>query len=1352
MPITTTISKRSIALCIATLLELHSAAYAAQTSLSTQPLVTRSNVPPNVLFALSVEFPTATVAAYQDASGYTPANEYLGYFDPYKCYSYDGTNDWFYPLRLNTDLTCDGNAWSGNFLNWATMTGLDAFRLAMTGGNRYVDNGELSTPRNLTVLERTVHSGQGGFTNKNLTSSTSNRILNYATPLLSTSEDGNIAIFNTGLQTRVRFTRPAINIVNNMTFAQLGGTRVKDVNVTFKNYLTTTESNLTYKIRIPVGITPALVTVTGAGSGWSYSTFTGEITMPGLGTSLTPGQTKTVTVSYTSPGYMPLTELSAYMYRSGVIWGETSIEKTLFVRVKVCDSTVGREANCQLYGTRSYKPVGVIQKNGQDMRFGVFSYYLSSETANTVMRARLKTTSPRLPNAGDIDDNPKKEWSEEDGTFFTNPDVGLTSHTTYTDSGVINYINKFGRSGGYKTYDNIGRLYYESLAYLRNRPADTAFYAGATSGNAENFPVVSGSAWGDPIQASCQANYIVLMGDTNTHCDKKLPGGRFSASVGQCPTDYGSLENGDAVDVWQWTRNLGLAEGLSNWENVTFSSTNNSSSYLSGMAYYARTDDIRPDDATKPQTIGKQSVKTFIINVEEGGSKGVGSQFWYATKYGGFDDVNGNQLPSTVTSWSTADASYPGGRRPKTLLPASNPRLMIDAVKGALTSISADSGAASAAATSSPNITQTNNYLYSSTYRTIFWDGEVTAQRIDYATGNILPGTIWQASQTVNTQADALASGSINARKLYTFDTNQSGTDKKKLFSNATLTTEERGWFQNKCSGGSADDFEQCTDGSLNSSRRTLADTSTNLINFIRGYNTGNLGSGATYLDIFRSNRVNRLGDIVSAAPVYVGPPAYNFTAPSGGETYAAYKTRVSSRAGALYIAANDGFLHGFRGTDGYELFAYTPRQVMPDLYKLGDKRFSTNHRYYVDGTPVSMDVYDTDAGRWRTLLVGGLNNGGSGYYALDITDPTNPQALWEVCRDSTRCPTGTISTMGKSYGNPVITRLPSGTANAGKWVVLLSSGYNNSTGEGYLYVLDAITGAVLDTYANGSGSADSPSGMSKISTYAPNFSNDGVSQLAYAGDLNGNIWRFDLSKISSDADAVKKIVQLKDESDNPQPVTTKMEVGTAPGHSSWPVLFVGTGRYLSSTDFTDTQQQSIYALKDPFNSGMASTYSSSRGSGWVEQQVVDKTVGVSTVRSINTPQSVNWTNKNGWVIDLPDTGERVALDLQLNLGTLLVASNVVTGSTTAACQVGGYSWLYQLNYATGSYVPTAQYGQAATKFSNALLVGNTVTRIPSGALKVVSTTAKGEKVVVGYNTGSGGGGARKISWREVFK
>ena len=107
----------------------------------------------------------------------------------------------------------------------------------------------------------------------------------------------------------------------------------------------------------------------------------------------------------------------------------------------------------------------------------------------------------------------------------------------------------------------------------------------------------------------------------------------------------------------------------------------------------------------------------------------------------------------------------------------------------------------------------------------------------------------------------------------------------------------------------------------------------------------------------------------------------------------------MKNRTQALYVGANDGMLHAFNAGTGEELWAFIPRQVAPNMWKIADESYATKHQYFVDGSPTSMDVWD--GSNWRTILVGGLNAGGRGFYALDVTDPGSPKALWEICSDT---------------------------------------------------------------------------------------------------------------------------------------------------------------------------------------------------------------------------------------------------------------------------------------------------------------------------------------------------------------
>lgn len=671
---------------------------------------------------------------------------------------------------------------------------------------------------------------------------------------------------------------------------------------------------------------------------------------------------------------------------------------------------------------------------------------------------------------------------------------------------------------------------------------------------------------------------------------------------------------------------------------------------------------------------------------------------------------------------------------------ASDPNSLADGLSSALAALNIQTAAASASATSSPNITQTDNYIFSSTFRTVKWDGEVVAQRIDTTTGAVIPAIVWSAQD----QLDAKVTASSDTRVIYKFD--PLATSKLSSFTFANLTSAaasgiaaEQPYFTNKGSGMSQY-------GLLASADQTASNSGTNLVNYLRGW-TGLQGSA------FRA-RDHVLGDPVNATPAFVKAPTFNFI-DAVTPTYATFKSSNSTRQGVLYIAANDGMLHAFNGDTGDEMWAYVPRMVMPNMWKLATYNWDVNHTYLVDGSPQIMDVYDNrttpSTPSWKTILVGGLNKGGRGYYALDITDPSAPKGLWSICNDSTLCEVSDAD-FGYTYGNPVITKLPTGSTYAGRWVVIVTSGLDNvqtgATGKGFLYVLDAFTGAKLFKVDTGVGSLTTPSGLSKISAFATNFNNDNTALYVYGGDLLGNVWRFDMSTATPTA---QQMATLKDSTGKPQSITSRPELGIISGNR---VVFVGTGRYLGADDLPDPASlglgwaytQSIYALKD-----RGSAYGNPRTStpGIVAQTLTDTGTASRTASS----NVVNWVAKDGWYVDLnpggSSPGERVNLDPQLIQGTLLVVSNVPNNT---ACTVGGDSFTYQFDYSTGKAVSSSAGGVVGTKTLGQITVGVVVFRRPSGVFTGVNTGATGVKTPFGVNVGGTGSSGRRISYRELVR
>jgi type IV pilus assembly protein PilY1 len=384
----------------------------------------------------------------------------------------------------------------------------------------------------------------------------------------------------------------------------------------------------------------------------------------------------------------------------------------------------------------------------------------------------------------------------------------------------------------------------------------------------------------------------------------------------------------------------------------------------------------------------------------------------------------------------------------------------------------------------------------------------------------------------------------------------------------------------------------------------------------------------------------------------------------------------------------------------------------------------------------------------------------------LDVTDPANPVALWEICSDSTLCAIADAD-IGYSYGNPVIAK----RSTDQKWVVLLTSGYNNvspGSGAGTLFVLDALTGAVLNKTATGA-ATNPPSGLAKISPWVDNLSSDFTTRFVYGGDLNGDVWRFDLGAVgAASSTTVTKIASLKDSSGVAQSVTTRPELGdplnitsNSLSGSGKPAVFVTTGRYLGTTDLSNLQVQSIYGIRDDLaaavNYGNPRTYLAGLVGNFVKQYIYQPTATTRTT----SHYPVNWTNDSGWYADfvvsdaatnLPvspsvSPGERVNLDPQLVSGTLIVVTNI---PETSACSIGGTSWLYSFNFMTGQNVETAGDQVAGQKIpENALTVGIVSVRLPGGQLKVIATTAGGDIVTVNPAT-KGSEATKRTSWREL--
>ncbi|MDO8305048.1 pilus assembly protein [Herminiimonas sp.] len=743
---------------------------------------------------------------------------------------------------------------------------------------------------------------------------------------------------------------------------------------------------------------------------------------------------------------------------------------------------------------------------------------------------------------------------------------------------------------------------------------------------------------------------------------------------------------------------------------------------------------------------GSQHMTTFTLGL------GVNGQLGYTENYLSGGSADFNAITNGTKNWPDPIAND-GPERIDDLwhaavngrgsyFSAQTPDTLIKGITKALTSAKVRDGSGVAAATSNLEPVAGDNFLFLAMYRTSFWDGDLKAKTIDPSTGAVAATESWSAQAKLDTKVTATS----ETRTIYT--SSGSASDKLKTFTWANLTADEKAYFNSMCAPTVR--LSQCSDSvggpNLTTVQRDLI-PGENLLKFIRGQNGYEDQAGNTN-PIYR-DREHVLGDMIGSQPVYVKSPPFVYV----DENYEAYKTREKDRLGMVYVAANDGMLHAFDATigeanSGAEKWAYIPPMVLPNLYKLADKNYPANHQYYVDGAPTVGDICSKAPGaacaanEWKTILVGGLNSGGKGYYALDITDPANPKALWNFTDAND-------VDLGYSYGNPVITKRLDGT-----WVVVFTSGYNNHTGsgdgKGHLYVLNANTGVLLSKLDTTAGDTTTPSGLAKINAWVDSLS-DNKAKRFYGGDLLGNVWRFDPDdRIAPTGNKVTLLAELGNVSPiGTQPITIKPELTEVTSAGvSYPVVNVASGRYLGISDLTNTSIQSIYALKDNLTeTGLGKV----RTAGVLVQQTLT-TSADGTTRTTSS-NAVDWASKSGWYMDLnpgnKSPGERVNVDMQQQLGLLTVAGNVPKDD---ACTPGGYAWIYSLDFKTGQFVEGAT-GNIAGRRQAGLVAGLKTLKLNTGKTVTLITDTGGTITVMddpSSNPGSGNG-ARRVSWRELI-
>ena len=610
----------------------------------------------------------------------------------------------------------------------------------------------------------------------------------------------------------------------------------------------------------------------------------------------------------------------------------------------------------------------------------------------------------------------------------------------------------------------------------------------------------------------------------------------------------------------------------------------------------------------------------------------------------------------------------------------------------------------------------TGSMLYQARFNSNDWSGQLLAYKVN-ANGSQAGTAVWDAGQVLNGQ------NWDTGRTILTYKPSATAGNHGIPFR----------WPANPAAPAATElDAAQVAVLNLNSSGATDANGSLRLA-WMRGNRSSEAAiCGASCALLLRDRPTSVLGDIVDSSPYYVGAPPFNYLDNVAPTSYSTFYGNWKGRPAVVYVGANDGMLHGFDAATGAERLAYIPSKLY-SATRLGQSSQTTyTHRFFVDGSPNVQDAWLASDSAWHSVLVGGLGAGGQGVYALDVTDPahfaesaTTPKkvVLWEFNDTGDQGDADTVADpsmkygLGYTFGQPIIVRsnasdtlTPSHARN--RWVVILGNGYNNTDSDGaantsghaILYILDATTGAVIRKL-NAKLPADStalPNGLA--SPTAIDADGNGTVDYVFAGDLNGNLWKFDLSDTNP---ANWKVafgtattpLPLVSNTRSGQVITSEPSVSKAANGGF--MVYFGTGKYMENADSTSVAVQSFYGIWDKNDGSTHYTLGAGTGLGAnLLQQTIDDTVSttdssgqayswrVTSQASSGTTASAAISSAgsflgayNGWYMDLP-AGERVVTASKLTSSGKVVFSTLVPN--TAACSYGGNGWIMELDALRG--------------------------------------------------------------------
>lgn len=490
------------------------------------------------------------------------------------------------------------------------------------------------------------------------------------------------------------------------------------------------------------------------------------------------------------------------------------------------------------------------------------------------------------------------------------------------------------------------------------------------------------------------------------------------------------------------------------------------------------------------------------------------------------------------------------------------------------------------------------------------------------------------------------------------------------------------------------------------------------------------------------------LGDIVNSPLALASPTDKTASDLAGDTTYSTYlATKTANMSASLVVNSNDGFVDIIDTGNGTRRYAYMPSSVLSSLRYIADTAYinGVSHKFLVDGQVGVFDAQLNSA--WKTLALGGTGAGGRTFYALQLFDASAgnvPKALWEISAPTTASRANAFNDLGYAYARPEVARLADG-----RWAAFISNGYGSHSGVAALYVVDIRDGSLIRKIV-----VDSTETTNGLSSVKLKVNAQNVVQAAYGGDLNGRLWKFDLSGASTDswgvAFAGKPLFTAAGGAT--QPITVQPLLADNPLGGK--MVFFGTGKFNETADKTNKDLQAFYGIWDADGGSGQITTSS------LQAQAMTGVFSGSAGQLITTSQNeVTYPAQKGWYLPLVYnsalTGERVINQASLVLGRIVFTTASV--DTTDPCASFGTGKLVELDAFSGkmlNYAVLDTTGDGVLDSTDAVssgvvfIGGNpTLNAIVNGATrKIVNDSSGGITTLVEKS----GGGSRRIMWRQI--